>query len=124
MSHDKNAPAIKPVLARLVLARQRAGINQATAALAAGLSRASSLSDLERGRSEIKVRQLIALCGFYNVAVSWVLEGDSAATRVCPQCHDDNVWYHDGYWRCGHCGHEWPDQDAIYAGLAPDGDAR
>lgn len=29
----------------------------------------------------------------------------------CPHCGSTNLWYWDGYWRCGGCGQEWPDQD-------------
>jgi len=67
---------MRPILARLIEARKQAGLTQTDAALGIGLSRASSLSDLETGRAEIKVRQLIALCGLYHVSPSWVVEGD------------------------------------------------
>lgn len=29
----------------------------------------------------------------------------------CPRCGCSDVWYWDGYWRCGGCGLEWPAQE-------------
>lgn len=42
------------------------------------------------------------------------LDRDLAQTDVpldCPTCGSTDLWYWDGYWRCGGCGQEWPDQD-------------
>lgn len=58
---------LRAIRARLIEARKRAGYTQQAAAEAIGLSRASSLSDLETGRSEIGLRHLINLCALYGI---------------------------------------------------------
>lgn len=68
--------SMKPILARLIAARKAAGLTQQEAAEAIGLTRASSLSDLETGRAEIKLRQVLALCGLYDVSPAWIVAGE------------------------------------------------
>lgn len=105
------APDMAPVLSRLIEARKMAGFNQTEAALVIGLTRASSLSDLETGRNEIKVSQLLALCYLYDVSPAWVIgESDRHQALECDRCGSTDLWYWDGYWRCGSCRFEWPDQ--------------
>jgi transcriptional regulator with XRE-family HTH domain len=61
---------MEQVRTRLLEARKKAGYTQQQAAEAIGLSRASSLSDLETGRNEISLRHLLSLCALYGVAAS------------------------------------------------------
>lgn len=73
MCASSTSENLKPILARLVAARKAAELTQQEAAEAIGLTRASSLSDLETGRNEMKVSQLLALCELYRVSPARIM---------------------------------------------------
>lgn len=80
--------SMKPILARLIAARKAAGLTQQEAAEAIGLTRASSLSDLETGRNEMKVSQLLALCELYGVSPARIMGSmlkENMAERLKPE---------------------------------------
>lgn len=76
MCASSTSENLKPILARLIAARKAAGLTQQEAAEAIGLTRASSLSDLETGRNEMKVSQLLALCELYHVSPARIMGAD------------------------------------------------
>jgi DNA-binding XRE family transcriptional regulator len=66
---------ISQIKARLVQAREHAGLTQEQAAKLVGMSRASSLSQHEGERSTPNLRLFLRLCDVYNVSPVWVLTG-------------------------------------------------
>ena len=83
---------VEEIMARLVLARKRAGLSQAQAGTLLGFSgSASSLSQYEIGRSIPNLDLFLRMCEVYGISPVWALTGINPAfdaTEFLEQARD------------------------------------
>lgn len=63
------------ILARLVCAREQAGLSQTQASKLLGFATPSALSQIENGQRGLKMDTFLRLCEIYDVSQIWLLTG-------------------------------------------------